>query len=114
MGHGRPILISKLSAKADMSRYKVMVDDNFHYMNEDERYEHGIYPTAEEAIAECKRIVDADIQDFHEQGHKGADLYEFYVCFGEDPFIVAVDEADKTVDFSAWDYAKDRSLAMME
>ena len=24
-----------------MSRYKVMVDDNFHYMDEDERYQHG-------------------------------------------------------------------------
>jgi hypothetical protein len=38
--------------------YRVMVDDNFHYMDEDERFEHGSFPTAEEAIAACKRIVD--------------------------------------------------------
>lgn len=34
-----------------MSRYRVMVDDNFHYMDEDERYELGIFSTADEVIA---------------------------------------------------------------
>ena len=43
-----------------MSRYKVMVDDNFHYM-EDDRYELGTFSTIEEAIAACKRIVDDDL-----------------------------------------------------
>ena len=37
-----------------MSRYKVMVDDNFHHMDEDERYQHGVFLTAEEAISACK------------------------------------------------------------
>jgi hypothetical protein len=36
-----------------MSRYKVMVDGNFHYMEEDERDEFGTLSTIEEAIAAC-------------------------------------------------------------
>jgi hypothetical protein len=36
-----------------MPRYKVMVDDNFHYQCEDERWQYGVFLTAEEAIAAC-------------------------------------------------------------
>ena len=35
------------------AKYKVMVDDNFHYMEEDERYQLGTFATAEEALAAC-------------------------------------------------------------
>jgi hypothetical protein len=35
-----------------------------------------------------------------------AALYELYVMFGEDPYIVAVDPTDERVTFSGWDYAK--------
>jgi hypothetical protein len=31
-----------------VSRYKVLVDDNFDYMDQDKRYEHGVFLTAEE------------------------------------------------------------------
>jgi hypothetical protein len=41
-----------------MSPYKVMVDDNFHYMEEDERWEYGTFATAEEALDACRRLVD--------------------------------------------------------
>jgi hypothetical protein len=44
-----------------VSRYKVMVDDNFHCMEEDERYGLATFSTIEEAIAACKRIVDDDL-----------------------------------------------------
>jgi hypothetical protein len=46
-----------------MSPYKVMVDDNFHYQNEEERNELGNFSTAEEAIAACKRVVDEDLSN---------------------------------------------------
>ena len=45
-----------------MSRYKVLVDDNFHFMDESERYEAGVFSTVEEAIAKYKRIIDADLE----------------------------------------------------
>jgi hypothetical protein len=38
--------------------YKVMVDDNFHYMNKNEL---GAFATADETITACKRIVDEDL-----------------------------------------------------
>jgi len=38
--------------------YQVFVDDNFHFMDESERYNLGEFSTREEAIATCKKIVD--------------------------------------------------------
>ena len=38
--------------------YEVFVDDNFHYMDEEERYSAAVFPTYGEALAHAKRIVD--------------------------------------------------------
>ncbi len=62
-----------------MSRYKVLVDDNFHFMEEDERYQHGVFPTAEEAIAVCQRIVDSDLDKLLKPGMTASELYEHCV-----------------------------------
>lgn len=35
-------------------KYEVYVDDNFHFMDESERYKLGAFETCEEAIAACK------------------------------------------------------------
>ena len=96
-----------------MSRYKVTVDDNFHYMEEDERYELASFLTIEEAIAACKRIVDDDLSAFAKgKNYAPDDLYEHYVSFGSDPFIVALDPKDDRPCFSAWGYAKERSQVL--
>jgi hypothetical protein len=89
-----------------------MVDDNFHYMDESERCEHGGFATAEEAIAACKRIVDEDLKNSYKPGITERELYEAYTAFGEDPFVVAVDNTDKAVHFSARDYARERCRAL--
>ena len=47
-----------------MSRCKVMVDDNFDYMDQDKRYVYGVFLTAEEAISACKHIVDSNLDHF--------------------------------------------------
>jgi hypothetical protein len=44
-----------------MSQYKVMVDDNFDYMEEDERWEFGTFATAQRALAACRVLVDASL-----------------------------------------------------
>jgi len=49
-------------------KYKVLVDDNFHYMDEDERYELGEFDTSEDAIAPCKKIVDECLRGSHKPG----------------------------------------------
>jgi hypothetical protein len=89
-----------------------MVDDNFHYMDESERYEHEVFATAEEAIAACKRIVDEHLEHSFKPGVAEQELYESYTMFGEDPFVVPVDSADEAVHFSAWDYARERCRAL--
>src|SRR3989344_4643828 len=85
--------------------FKVYVDDNFHYMDESERYEQGEYETYDEAVAVCKKIVDEYLISAHKDQMTADELYESYKSFGEDPFIVPADEKTR---FSAWKYAKER------
>jgi hypothetical protein len=92
-----------------MPRYKVMVDDNFHYQ-EDDRREQGVYETLEQALAACRGIVDRSLEEEQRQRPEisAERLYDRYMSFGEDPFIVVLDGADENAKFSAWSYAKER------
>ncbi len=94
--------------RAPKPRYKVMVDDNFHYMDPDERREHGVYKTAKKAIAVCRGIVDRSLEQGYRPDISAKALYDGYVSFGEDPFIVVLDGTDDNAKFSAWSYAKER------
>ena len=85
--------------------FKVFVDDNFHFMDESERYERGEYESYESAEAACKAIVNEYLTHTYKDGMSADDLYDSYVSFGEDPFIVPAPEESK---FSAWVYAKQR------
>ncbi len=112
MGMTEPAPGSALQKTDLVSRYKVIVNDNFHYMDEDERYELGTFSTLEEAVAACKQIVDADLTGWAERNITADELYNLYVSFGEDPFIVTLDPKDEQATFSAWDYAKERSQVL--
>ena len=85
--------------------YKVLVDDNFHYMDEEERYTLGEFASYEEAEAACRRIVDDFLLDTYKPGMEAGALYVLYTMFGDDPFISS---ADRARTFSAWDYARTR------
>jgi hypothetical protein len=91
-----------------MSRYKVVVDDNFHYMDEDERSEHGTFATAAEALDACRRRVDESLLPEFKDGDTADELYERYASFGDDPFVVVLGDAPK-VEFSAHIYARERA-----
>jgi hypothetical protein len=95
-----------------MPPYKVMVDDNFHYMEEDERREHGTYQTLDEAVAACRKLVDEALLDEYKPSITAAELYDRYLSFGDDPFIVAPVGASRDVLFSAHDYAQGRAKAL--
>ena len=82
--------------------YKVIVADNYHYMDESESYIHGSFKTLEEAILACKIIVDEYLLSAYQSGMTSETLYESYTGFGDDPYI----EGKKV--FSAWNYAKQR------
>jgi hypothetical protein len=91
---------------------RVFVDDNFHFMDEDERYQYGAFDTVDEALEKCREMVDADLAQMAKPGLSPQALYELYMSFGRDPFIVcdgADDEA--AMAWSAWDYAKSRCQA---
>ena len=84
--------------------YTVFVNDNFHYMDESERYKLGEFDDCESATAACKKIVDEFLEANGSDG-TAEDLFEQYTTFGEDPWISS---ADKNCKFSAWDYARER------
>ena len=89
-----------------MSGYTVFVDDNFHYMDPDERYTLGVFATYEEAVAACRRIVDNDLEDWAKRDITAKELFNLYVMFGDDPFI------KPDGGFSGRDYARERSQAL--
>lgn len=91
-----------------MARYKVLIDDNFHFMNEEHRVTSGVFGAADEAIAACKRIVDECLEAMLLPGMTATALYEQYEGFGDDPFVMPVDPNDAPVAFSACAYAKER------
>lgn len=91
--------------------FKVFVDDNYHYRDENERYEKGEYDTFEAAVNVCKSIVDQFLLSAFKPGMSSAELYESYISFGEDPYIIPTPEG---WDFSAWDYAKQRCFEIAE
>ncbi len=76
-----------------------MVDDNFHYMDEDERYKQGEYDNPDEAMRACKKVVENSIE--YKQGVTVDELFADYCMFGDDPFIIG------DITFSARKYAKE-------
>lgn len=84
--------------------YTVRVDDNYHYMDADERYTHGQYETLEDALKAAKEIVDDCLSSAYKSGMSADTLYQNYTSFGADPFIVGPEDSK----FSAWEYAKAR------
>ena len=99
-----------------MTSYDVMVDDNFHYMDEDERWKLGTFATADEAIAACKKLVDENLLSMLKNkppGMTATELYELYVMFGDDPSVFEPSGVPQ-VEFSAWDYARVRAEELCE
>ena len=84
--------------------YKVMVDDNYDYTDEEKRYAHGEYGTLEAAIEACKKIVDEWLESAYQPGMNAEKLCSSYKNFGLDPWIAG---AEKKI-FSAWEYAEKR------
>ncbi len=92
--------------------YKVIVADNFHFMDEKEQWVAGSFDTLEEAVAKAKWLVDISLAEAVKTGGSEKEIYEHYKLWGDDPFIQAIDELQEGVRFSAWDYAKERCAAL--
>lgn len=83
-----------------------MIDDNFHYGDEEERYQLGEFPTLEAAVDAARQVVDEYLRSAFQSGISADELHASYLMFGEDPFIVSTDPAVSSVLFSARDYAR--------
>lgn len=87
-------------------QWTVYVDDNFHYMDEGERYASGTFASYEAAVAACKKIVDDFLQV--NSAETADQLFEAYVAFGEDPWISGPGRTTDEAMFSARSYARQR------
>lgn len=92
--------------ESNPAAYRVYVDDNFHYMDADERRLAGTYPDCESARQQCIFIVESSLQYQFKPGMTAAELLSSYKSFGEDPWISGPDPDCK---FSAWTYAEHRA-----
>ncbi len=87
--------------------FEVLVDDNFHYMDESERYREGAFRTYEEALRCAMKIVERSLRNLLEPGSSVDDLMARYVMFGDDPFIRPTPDGEER--FSARTYARQRA-----
>ncbi|MBV9282861.1 MAG: hypothetical protein JOZ41_22530 [Chloroflexi bacterium] len=87
--------------------YRVFVDDNFHYMDEGQRYElRRTFRDCKSAVAACQKIVDEFLAGNYKAGMTPEELWEGYAHLGEDPWISTEDP--ECQGFSSWDYARAR------
>ena len=86
-------------------KYTVMVDDNFHYMDESHRYELGKYDSLNEARNAAVKIVDEFLIENKETVADEGELIAMYCLYGEDPFILNDDLENH---FSARSYASQK------
>jgi hypothetical protein len=105
---GKHQTIAHLEEGEPMSKFRVLINDNAHYMDESERSADGVFANADEAIAACKAIVDDELNTMWKPGTTANELYELYIAFGPDPFVVPLNPKDPEVEFSAWTYAKEQ------
>lgn len=87
-------------------KYTVRILDNFHFMDESEEYNSGIFNTYEEAVSKCKKIIDDFLESAHQPGETATQLYETYVMYGETPIIWG----DGLGNFSSNDYCRERCV----
>ena len=89
--------------------YKVIVRDNFHYMDEGAHHELGTFATYEAALAACRGIVAGSFRADWADDITADEMFNSYAMFGEDPVIIF---DGLQCDFSAWDYARMRCEAL--
>ena len=93
-------------ANMTKQKYRVIIDDNFHFSDESESYGSGVFDTYEEAVTKCKEIIDEFLDLAKKPDENAEQLYTTFVMYGETPHI----HGEKLEDFSATDYAKHRCL----
>jgi hypothetical protein len=94
--------------------YRVYVDDNYHFSDEDERYHLGDFATYDEAVAAAKKVVEGFFQA-ELAGRPEDELFKGYMGHGEDSWITPIGGATEAIArFSAREYAKELSQRLSQ
>jgi hypothetical protein len=94
--------------------FRVLVDDNYHYMHQDERYQAAEFGDYASAVEKCEAIVEDCLQEQlqYRPGMSAESLLIAFKMFGEDPWVSPTPEGVES--FSAWDYAEQRCQEVAE
>ena len=87
--------------------YKVLVNDNTHYMDEDQQRVVGEFANCQDAVVVCQQVVDRFLRKHYRTGMPAEQLLRSYKGWGEDAWILTT---DKDCKFSAWTYAERRCM----
>src|SRR6266851_4139823 len=71
--------------------FRVLLDDNYHYLDESARTTLGEFDTLEAAVAAARAMVDEFPAGSLRPDMAAEELFGAYTSFGEDPFIVGPD-----------------------
>lgn len=99
-----------LSLRSHM-KYTVMVDDNFHYMDESHRYKLGKFNSLDKARKASMKIVDEFLVENKNSVKDVGELMAMYCLYGEDPYILNDDPENR---FSARTYARQKCEELFE
>jgi hypothetical protein len=89
-------------------RYIVKIDDNYHYMCEEDRLSDESYDNLKEAIKRCEEITIRSLENLYEEGITSEKLSAQWSMFGEDPFITREEGEEGEVPFSARSFITDK------
>lgn len=94
--------------------YELLVDDNFHFMDESYRFSAGTFDRYEDAVAKAQAMIDGELVHMlkGKDGVSADELYDLYMGFGNDPFIAGEPQPEEI--FSASTYARERCLDLCE
>jgi hypothetical protein len=96
-----------------MSRYTVMAEPNDPTYDDNPDYDVGVYANADEAVFACKAVIDDFLDEYVGKCTTPEELYDMYVKFGADPYIVSVDPNDEQVNFDVEKYLKEQIQILM-
>ena len=108
--HRLTIAAAAVQAPEATTGFQVLIDDNFHYMDADERVTGPQFETYAQARDWVREFMDCQLEELYEPGMDPSSLITRYKMFGEDPWISPTpDGVDR---WSAWDYAAQRAEAV--
>lgn len=93
------------TSPASHEGFSVVIDDNFHHMDPEDRYTLATYPTYEEALARCKACLDCDAREYGSPGLTFEEAFEAFASFGETASVVPAHPDNPLL---PWPYVRER------